>query len=158
MKNSNLKQTEIFQRFRTPIQSVLGISKVQNSNLKQTGSKTPIRSRLDPELHFKVNWDILKFRKPVFLTPVSKSADEFLEEILKLELKWNQTELFGALLQSFSDAYWMRYGILKLIFSFDFLGLQLSNTTGLNFEASERNFKGSRFPEYLIYGISEVCV
>ncbi|GBB92774.1 hypothetical protein RclHR1_20530001 [Rhizophagus clarus] len=39
----------------------------------------------------------------------------------------------------------------------NFKGLQLPNTTGLNFEASERNFKGPRLPERLMDGISEVC-
>ncbi|GES83159.1 hypothetical protein RCL_jg20076.t1 [Rhizophagus clarus] len=74
---------------------------------------------------------ISKFRKPVFLTPVSKSADGFLEEISKD---------FEDLQQNFKS-------------------LQLPNTTGLNFEdsASERNFKGSRLPERLMVRISETC-
>ncbi|GBB87521.1 hypothetical protein RclHR1_00140025 [Rhizophagus clarus] len=52
-----------------------------------------------PELHFEADWvfrrlsrrSILKVdsirRKPVFLTPVSKSADGFLEKILKVEFQ-----------------------------------------------------------------------
>ncbi|GBB95875.1 hypothetical protein RclHR1_26320001 [Rhizophagus clarus] len=41
----------------------------------------------------------------------------------------------------------------------NFKGLQLLNTTGLNFEdsASKRNFEGPRLPERLMDGISEVC-
>ncbi|GBB93165.1 hypothetical protein RclHR1_21200001, partial [Rhizophagus clarus] len=41
----------------------------------------------------------------------------------------------------------------------NFKGLQLLNTTGLNFEdsASEHNFEGPRLPEHLIDRISEVC-
>ncbi|GBB92555.1 hypothetical protein RclHR1_20220001, partial [Rhizophagus clarus] len=117
-----------------------------------------------PKLHFEADYclklhfeadrvfqrssrrSISKFRKPVFLTPVSKSADGFLEEISKA---WNVTEL-----QRFAVS-----GCLLNVITHNFKGLQLPNTTGLNFEdsASERNFKGSRLPERLMVRISEVC-
>ncbi|GBC05888.1 hypothetical protein RclHR1_00650007 [Rhizophagus clarus] len=136
-------------------------------------SRTPFEGL---ELHFEVdqvkqtfNFEgglYLKFRKPVFLTPISKFADGFLEEISKA---WNVTEL-----QSFPDAFqvdigFQRFAVFRCLLNVitcNFKGPQLSgciidkfsklpNTTGLNFEdsVSER----LRLPERLMNRISEVC-
>ncbi|GBB84094.1 hypothetical protein RclHR1_10720005 [Rhizophagus clarus] len=117
---------------------VYTISKVHNSNSKQTGYFE------GSELHFEANWGISKiwqtfnfegwtlFEVRVFDSHF-KSVDGFLEEISKV---WNIMELQR------STTFWTHHRQ-------NFEDLQLPNTTGLNFEdlASERNFKSPRLSE-----------
>ncbi|GBC02671.1 hypothetical protein RclHR1_04740014 [Rhizophagus clarus] len=114
---------------------VYTISKVQNFNSK----------RIRFSKHSILKADSIQ-RKPVFLTSILKSMDGFLEEILKV---WNVAKLQ----RCFPDGIWDSEGPRLS-------GLQLPNTTGLNFEdlASKHNFEDPRLSKCLIDRISEVCV
>ncbi|GES77230.1 hypothetical protein RCL_jg12081.t1 [Rhizophagus clarus] len=124
---------------------------------------------LSSELHFeadhclKLYFEADRFRKPVFLTPVSKSADGFLKEISKVEfqnsfliflltrrlltlhffigLECYGTSKFG----NFPDAFWVDMGFQRFAFS----GCLLNVIT--------RNFKGPRLSGRIIDKISKVC-
>ncbi|GBB84975.1 hypothetical protein RclHR1_11570004 [Rhizophagus clarus] len=106
----------------TPFRSGLGISKIKQTFNFEGGLYS-------------------KFRKPVFLTPISKSADGFLEAISKI-----------CSFRMPPERLWLSGRIIDKI-------SKLLNTTGLNFEdsASECNFEGPRLPERLMDRISEVC-
>ncbi|GBC08593.1 hypothetical protein RclHR1_08240013 [Rhizophagus clarus] len=128
-------------------------------------SGTPIQSGLGLELYFEVDQAQNSISK---VQQTFNFEGRTLCEVKIFDSRFEGLECYETLkFGSFPDAFRVGYGILKIC-SFqmppernnastafwihhrrNFEGLQLPNTTGLNFEdlASERNLKGPRLPE-----------
>ncbi|GBB92625.1 hypothetical protein RclHR1_20340004 [Rhizophagus clarus] len=180
VQNSNSKQTEVlnFISRRTTIQNSIPRQTTKSRTPFQGGplSETLFQDGLlSSELHFEADHclklyfeadrvkQIFNFESRLY----SKKASVFNSRfkvcgwIPKRNIEGLEcygTSKFG----NFPDAFWVDMGFQRSTTFWthhrqNFEGLQLLNATGLNFEASERNFKGPKLPEHLMDRISEVC-